>query len=287
MSDIQKNVPEGNPEVQAELKHREAVNYLRKRDCEMLSELKGHHENNIKLWNIFSEIQGIIADLGNKLKTPKPKINKRMLIISLILSVVGIGVAIVMLPVIVLAVVGIVMLIITLSKNKKATTLWQGMIDSTKAELAVQEKNADNARKNAEEHWENVVMAYIKEKTTGRFPEKYATDYNAVCFVLHVLINMRADNIKEGINLYEDMLFRNEEIAILTESVRYAARTAVASERSARANEEAAMHAAETAAAAAATAAATAATAATLARGINVHHSGSIEHHGSVNHYVS
>lgn len=281
MSDIQNNVLESNPEVQAEIRHREVVNYLRQRDCTMLSELKEYHEDNMKLREKLNEINNLIAEIKKKLRVPKPKFNRKLFIGGLIAIVIGIIILCMQQYVvgIAVAVVGAVFLTVALKKHGKAIKLWQEALENTKAEIYVQEKNAQIAQQNIDNHWENVVVAYINKKMIGRFPSEYAVDYNAVCFILYVLIGMRSDNIKEAINLYEDILFRNKAIATLTESVRYAARTAVASERSARANEATARHAAETAAAAAATAAASAASAATLARGVHVKHSGRVDHY--------
>ncbi len=290
MSDKQNNVLANNPEVQAEIKHREAVHYLRQRDCSMLSELKNKLEENIKLQEKLNAIKMQIAELQKNLRTPQPKINKKMLMIGLLLLVVGIVLFAFIPFLVVAAIVGAVLTIIALVKNAKAKKSWKDMMDQTRVRISEEEKNAQAAQANIDNHWKTVVMAYINESLVGRFPVEYAVNYNAVCYILYMITNMRADNIKEAINLYEDILFRNQAIATLTESVRYAARTAVASERSARANEATAKHTADTAAAAAATAAAAAATAANTARinstlsgGVNVN----VEHSGSVSHYIN
>ena len=117
------------------------------------------------------------------------------------------------------------------------------------------------------------MKAYIDTIVPHRFPAQYATNAYALENMITFLVNMRADTIKETVNLYEDMIFHiNMEniltnIAHSTESTaRSSARSAAATERSAAANERSAAANEAAAAAAAATAASMASVAHSQAR---------------------
>ena len=78
-----------NPQVALIEERNEAVAVLRKRDCAMLTELRDHLGENIRLHSILDGINRDIARLRELMKTPKPKIKTAMLVIGIILTLAG------------------------------------------------------------------------------------------------------------------------------------------------------------------------------------------------------
>ena len=241
-------------------RHNEAVTYLRHQDCAMVSTLRDHLKENIRLHNILDKINAEIARLKKLLKTPKPKFKVMLVIVAAIIAIggmllgsdrnttlfygaLGIGAALVILAI-----------ILKVNANKK----WQAFIDETNAQLAVEEENAINAQKDIDEYWNGQVQPFIEAIVPDLFPASHVLNYNAVCGILDIMTNLRADTVKEAVNLYEEILFRGRMQnafkhmeSSLAETARNSARTAQAAERSAVANESAAASAALTAASAA------------------------------------
>ncbi len=256
-------------------RHNEAVTYLRHQDCAMLTTLRDHLKENIRLHKILDKINAEIDRLKKLLKTPKPKFKIMLVILAVVIAVVGmllgsdrnttlyygalgIGVALIILAI-----------ILKVNGNKK----WQAFIDETNAQLAVEEENAINAQKDIDEYWNGQVVPFVEAIVPDLFPASHVLNYNAVCGILDIMTNLRADTIKEAVNLYEEMLFRGRMQnafkhmeSSLAETARNSARTADAAERSAAANESAAASAALTAASAASMAASSASMARSASR---------------------
>ena len=245
-------------------RHNEAVAYLRRKDCEMLTTLRDHLGENIRLHNILARINAEIDRLKALLKTPKPKTKVLLIIFGIIIAVggmllcsdrlpagfyasLGVGAALIILA-IVLKVLG----------NKK----WAAFIAETEAKIAIEEQNAAVAQKNIDDYWRDHAAPYIMSIIPDRFPKDHVLEYDIVCGMLRLMENLRADTVKEAINLYDERCFRlgmrasfrNMESS-LYDAARSAERTAKAAERSAAANESAAASAALTAASAASMAA--------------------------------
>ena len=136
-----------------------------------------------------------------------------------------------------------------------------------KAELAVRRDEAqailDAALLATQEYYKQQLEAYINTLVPDRFPWAYATNANAIEIMRDMMVNLRADTIKEAINLYEEFAFRvrlenmvGSVVSNTASAAVSAARSAAANERSAAANERAATAQQATAAAAAASAAA-------------------------------
>lgn len=256
-------------------KHNEAVTYLRHQNCEMVTTLRDHLAENIRLHRILDKINAEIARLKKLLKTPKPKFKVGLVILGAIIAIAGmllfsdrsmagfygslaVGVALTVLAI-----------VLKVNANKK----WQAFIDETNAQLQTEEENAATAQKNIDDYWTNHVMPYVEAIVPDLFPASHVLNYNAVCGVLDIMTNLRADTVKEAVNLYEENLFRNRMQnafkhmeASLAETARNSARTADAAERSAAANESAAASAALTAASAASMAASSASIARSASR---------------------
>ena len=246
-------------------KQNAAVSYLRQQDCAMLTTLRDHLGENIRLHNILSDIRDEIARLRKLLTTPKPRFKIWIFLIGLLLAGGGaflfrgegkesflyasIG-------------VGSVLIILSIVLKVLANKKWQRFIDSTTEQLIEKEKEAEKAQEAIDHYWETQALPYISSIIPDRFPVAHVLDYNTVCGMLYVMDNLRADTVKEAINLYDELCFRanmtasfqNME-ASLYETARNSARYAAAAERSAAANERAAASAALTAASAASMAA--------------------------------
>ena len=265
-ADSLEEIPEAAPameetEALASLRqHNAAVAYLRKQDCEMLTTLRDHLGENIRLHNILNQIKAESARLRKLLKTPKPKFKVFLLIIGLVVAIAGmliftdrstegfyislvIGVGLVALPI-----------ILKVLADKK----WQAFIDETNEKLRINEEKAAKAQQNIDDYWANYALPFISSIIPDRFPVAHVLDYNTVCGMLYVMDNLRADTIKEAINLYDELCYRSSMRASfknmessLYETARNSARYAAAAERSAAANERAAASAALTAASAA------------------------------------
>lgn len=138
----------------------------------------------------------------------------------------------------------IVVIVLKVLGNKK----WNAFLAETQAKLKAAEAEAEVAQNNIDEYWSNVVAPYINEIVPARFPAAYVINYYAVSDMLWLMENMRADTIKEAINLYEECVHRKAVENALNSAARNAARSAAAAERSAAANERAADAAALTAA---------------------------------------
>ena len=240
---------EDNEQVKALVEKRNAVAYLRAKDCDMLEKLQGFLWENIQLHKILNEINERIAKLQKMMKRPQPKMKWPLLFAGLICILLGIilmgnlgDLAMVVLGVgAILAIIAIVLKVVAVKK-------WKEFLAETQAKLNAAFDEQKIAQGNIDEHWNNSVMPYINEIVPNRFPIAYVIDYKAVSEVLWLMSNMRADTIKEALNLYEEGEHRDRVEAALNSAARSAARSAAAAERSAAANERAASAAELTAA---------------------------------------
>ena len=239
----------------------EAVGYLRRKDCKMLTTLKEHLGENIRLNKILDDIKAEIRRLQALLNTPKPKLKVFLIILGVIIAGGGmllfsddhqksyfyaalvVGAALVILA-IVLKVLG----------DKK----WEEYILSIKEQIVVEENKAAEAKKNIDDYWKGYAEPFISSIVPHKFPKNYVLKYETVCGMLDLMENLRADTVKEAINLYDEICFRSgmrSSFKHMETSLNVAAesaeRSASAAERSASANEVAAASAVSMAASAA------------------------------------
>ena len=261
---VKSSAMEKRESVIAIKEHNAAVNYLRKEDCKMIATLRDHLGENIRLHNVLDNIKAEIARLKKLLNTPKPKFKFVLVIVAIVVAIGGMMLGSDRSKALfygaLLAGVGLIALAIVL--KVRGDKKWQKFIDETKAAIKVQEENAEKAQKDIDDYWNDHALPFITSIIPDRFPIAHVLDYNTVCGMLYVMDNLRADTIKEAINLYDELCFRSRMQASfksmessLYETARNSARYAAAAERSAEANERAAASAALTAASAASIAA--------------------------------
>ncbi len=203
----------------------------------MLSELLEKVREYNQLTNIRDAKKAKVNQLEQQLRTPAPVFKFNL--IKLILCVITFGIGL------------IVMIVLhALAKNK-----WKNMIADTEIALRQARKELATAEQIAQDYYNEKLKSYIDTIVPHRFPAQYATNAYALENMITFLNNMRADTIKETVNLYEDMIFHINMENILTDiahstasTAQSSARSAAASERSAAANEAAAVAAASTAA---------------------------------------
>ncbi len=261
-------------------KHNEAVDYLRRQDCAMLTTLRDHLGENIRLHNILNGIKAEINRLKKILQTPKPKLKLTLLLVGLLIAIGGSALSTKvlrsssLLPI--FLVVGIALVAVAIALKVIGNKKWQALMDETNEKLRVEEQKAEEAQKDIDEYWENHALPFISSIIPDRFPVAHVLDYNTVCGMLYVMDNLRADTVKEAINLYDELCFRANMKASfqsmessLYETARNSARYAAAAERSAAANERAAASAALTAASAASIASSASSMASSVSRASN------------------
>lgn len=238
----------------------EAVAYLRRKDCEMLTTLRDHLAENIRLNRILDGIRAEIERLKNLLLTPKPKTKVALIIIGAIIAIGGMllfsgddSKPLFFGSLAIGAIFVILAIVLKVLANKK----WEEFIAGINEQIAKEELNAAEAQKNIDDYWRDHAEPFIKSIIPDRFPKDHVLEYETVCGMLRLMENLRADTVKEAINLYDESCFRaNMRAAFksmessLYSAARSAERTARASERSAAANESAAASAAVTAASA-------------------------------------
>lgn len=198
------------------------------------------------------ELRRRLADLDRKLATPAPKL---MIALLIILAVVAVALYFVLdsLPIsIAIIIVDLIICLVPffVKKNK-----WKKFIADTQIERDEVQAEFDATEKAIAEYLENVLNPYIATIVPERFSAVYCMNAAAIDAMLYLLINLRSETIKDTINLYETLMFRNRLESDLSALKRYSASTARSAERSAEANESAARSAAVTAAATTATAA--------------------------------
>lgn len=112
------------------------------------------------------------------------------------------------------------------------------------------------------EVFQPVIDKYVPEY----FGRNYSRSSFAIAYMLDLLMNLRADTIREAINLYEECMYRMRMEKVMINTAEFTAMAAKNTARAAAAAEESARYAAATAASSAATAASSAATAANTGR---------------------
>ena len=193
-----------------------------------------------------------LQNLDQKLATPAPKLKVLLIVIFAIIAVALYFVLKDFVVPVITLVVGLVIAIVpfVVKKNK-----WKKFIAETQAERDATQIEFDEAVKAVQEYLDTELNPYLETIIPERFSAVYCMNAAAIEAMLYLLVNLRADTIKETINLYETLIFRGNLEANLNEIKRYTASTARSAERSAVANEKAAASAAITAAATTATAA--------------------------------
>ena len=241
--------------------HNDAVAYLRQKDCKMLTILKAHLGENIRLHKILDGIKAEIARLKALLNTPKPKLKILLIIFGVVIAVGGMLLfsgddkkSFFYASLAVGAVLVILAIVLKVLGNKK----WEEYILSIKEKIVEEEVKAAEAQKNIDDYWRTYAEPFIASIIPDKFPKAYVLKYDTVCGMLDLMENLRADTVKEAINLYEEICFRSgmrssfrHMETSLNDAARSAERSANAAERSASANELAAASAASMAVSAA------------------------------------
>ncbi len=161
-----------------------------------------------------------IARIDRKLAVPQ----KTIPLITKIIYIILIG-------------IGWLMLLITYLMNRSAYRKKQEELHGIRSRLQAE---YETLRAQIEQYKNDVLDPSIAEYVPERFPKKYAYDAYAIQYMLEAMIDLRADTIKEVINLYaEDMrgyyiMNRLEDISSYTKATAQStARAALAQEQTA------------------------------------------------------
>lgn len=144
---------------------------------------------------------------------------------------------------IVLAILSL-LIVLLVRKYRRCTREFEAQFEHFREQLANAKAAYEQACTAVQDYFDWTLKPYIQEIVPERFPEVYVMDVYAVEQMLNLLINLRADTIKEVINLYEYIRYQNN----MDHSLSYikgkvdsiansSARSAVASERTAAASE--------------------------------------------------
>lgn len=234
------------------MENKELLAAERHSNIEMLSTLLEKVKTHDSLVAKREALRQRLNDLDRKLATPAPKLKVALIIIFAIIAV---SLYFVLTDFVIPVAVLVVGLIIALVPFFVKKSQWKKFIAATQAERDATQIEFDEAVKALQEYLDNELNPYLETIIPESFSAVYCMNAAAIEAMLYLLVNLRADTIKETINLYETLIFRGNLEAALAEIKRYSASTARSAERSAAANEKAAASAAVTAAAATATAA--------------------------------
>ena len=234
------------------MENKELLAAERHSNIEMLSTLLEKVKTHDALVAKREALRQRLNDLDRKLATPAPKLKVALIIIF---AIIAIALYFVLTDFVIPVAVLVVGLIIALVPFFVKKSQWKKFIAATQAERDATQIEFDEAVKALQEYLDNELNPYLETIIPERFSAVYCMNAAAIEAMLYLLVNLRADTIKETINLYETLIFRGNLEAALAEIKRYSASTARSAERSAAANEKAAASAAVTAAAATATAA--------------------------------
>lgn len=220
------------------MENQSMVIWDRKQNMKMLSTLLEKVQEYNQMAGEVRKKEAEIESVNRKLAIPQKKIP----LITKIL-------AIVLCWTILVPVCAIVMYV----KNKKD---YQKNQQSLKATLEKLQAEYEELCAQLKKYETEVLNPSVEEYVPEHFSKKYAYNASALSFMLDLMTDLRADTIKEAINMYEAELRVNEVINSLHCISEYTRSTAQSSARTAASTEAAAASAAATAAAATATAAA-------------------------------
>lgn len=220
------------------------------------------HENIKMLADLLEKLQEYnrkIADRNRKkvameaaeaaLASAKPKMTRgafigRIIMLALIaaaaLLVFGSDLTVALIAVAVV----ILLIVLTTRKYRRCTREFEKLLEDLREQLADAKAAYEQACTAVNDYFEWTLKPYIQEIVPERFPEVYVMDVYAVEQMLNLLINLRADTIKEVINLYEYIRYQDNMKHSLSyikgkvDSIaKSSARNAAASERTAAAGE--------------------------------------------------
>ena len=179
--------------------------------------------------------------------------------------------------------IGLIMMFVVNLLDKKK---WEERCANLRAQREVAQAAYDEACAVLEKYDVEEFQPKIAKYVPDLFSMNYARNSFAIQYMLNLLNGLRADTIREVINLYEDCMYHNRLEKTLANVASLSVEIAKNTARSADANEAAATAAAITAANTAAIAASTAATAAnTAATARNTSGPQRVEHSGTIDHY--
>lgn len=229
----------------------------RKACCTILQRLLKYLYEDRRLRGIADAIRQKIADLEEKLRTPAPKLNIALILVSALLIVAGVVIfgASQKKFFLLFALVGVGILALTIVKTQKRKTAWRALLASCQEQLNTAREDLAKAEADVAQYREKVLNPYLALIVPDRFPAVYSMNIEAVEVMLAMLVNLRGNTMKEAINLYEEAVFRTATRNMMANMQSSLASSARSAARSAAANEAAAVSAAATAASAAATAA--------------------------------
>lgn len=159
-------------------------------------------------------------------------------VVALIVSDFDLGTALIVLAILSL------LILLWVRKYRRCTREFEAQLEHFREQLANAKAAYEQACTAVQDYFDWTLKPYIQEIVPERFPEVYVMDVYAVEQMLNLLINLRADSIKEVINLYEYIRYQNN----MDHSLSYikgkvdsiansSARSAAASERTAAASE--------------------------------------------------
>lgn len=232
------------------MKEREVASAERHENMKMLADLL----------EMLREYNRKIADRNRKkeameaaeaaLASAKPKMSRgaligRIIIFALIavIALFALSGSNLFLAIIAVAIVA-VFIGLTIKKYRRCISEYEKLLEELREQLANAKAAYQQACTAVQDYFEWKLNPYIQEIVPERFPEVYVMDVHAVEQMLMLLTNLRADTIKEVVNLYEYIQYQNKMNRSLSyvmdkvESIaRSSARSAAASERTAAASE--------------------------------------------------
>lgn len=243
------------------VKEREVASAERHENMKMLADLlEMLREYNRKITDRNRKKEAMEAAEA-ALANAKPKMSRgaligRIIILALIavIALFALSASNLFLAIIVVAIVA-VFIGLTIKKYRRCISEYEKLLEELREQLADAKAAYQQACTAVQDYFEWKLNPYIQEIVPERFPEVYVMDVHAVEQMLMLLTNLRADTIKEVVNLYEYIQYQNKMNRSLSyvmdkvESIaRSSARNAAASERTAAASEATAVNSAAVAA---------------------------------------
>lgn len=185
-----------------------------------------------------------IADVDRQLKIPKKRPRLLWCIIAIFAATVVFLLShellILAAPIVIVIIAGVI-----IHRNNKAYKERQEALHAQRAKLQAEyEAMCEAIQKYKTEVLDPSIAEYVPE----RFPRRYAYSASAIQYMLDAMIDLRADTIKEVINIYENDSKLHYMMNCLDNISYYSQATAKSTARAARAQEQTAANTAVTAA---------------------------------------
>ncbi len=193
--------------------------FTRKENIAMLRQLLADLKENKRLNDNLKATNAKIAQWSRMSQTPAPRIGGGKIfwtIVAVLLFVAGSIALYMLVPSVGLlafllllpAVAIIVLFILSIVKKRKA---WKAYIENAFANLILEQENAEKDKAEIEKHTREVLDPFrVKIVENDKFASAYANSIPVVEGMVTLLENLRADTIKEVINLYEETQHRSK-----------------------------------------------------------------------------